>query len=117
MLWALVGYRLIGAVLGYGVQLRTRRCRVRFPVMALPCTPSIHKPLDQMVSSLGGGGTSAILLCADTTPYIVPSNTQFSVLEDTLEDATTGHATDYVEREASSCFAAAAYVQRINRIA
>jgi hypothetical protein len=33
------GYRLFGEVLGYGVRLRTRRCRVRFPVMAFPCIP------------------------------------------------------------------------------
>jgi hypothetical protein len=33
------GYRVLGAVLGYGVRLRTRRCRVRFPVMAFPCNP------------------------------------------------------------------------------
>jgi hypothetical protein len=35
------GYRLLGAVLGYGVRLRTRRCQVRFPVMAFPCNPLI----------------------------------------------------------------------------
>jgi hypothetical protein len=35
-----IGYRLFGAVLGYGVRLRTRRCRVRFPVMAFPCNTS-----------------------------------------------------------------------------
>jgi hypothetical protein len=35
-----IGYRHLGAVLGYGVRLRTWICRVRFPVIALLCTPS-----------------------------------------------------------------------------
>jgi hypothetical protein len=34
-------YRLLGALLGYGVRLRTRTCRVQYPVMALPCSPLI----------------------------------------------------------------------------
>jgi hypothetical protein len=36
-----IWYRLLGAVIGYGVRLRTRRYRVRFPVMAFPCNPLI----------------------------------------------------------------------------
>jgi hypothetical protein len=38
-------------------------------------------------------------------------------MEVTLEDANTGPPTDHVEREASSCFAVAAYVKRINKTA
>jgi hypothetical protein len=37
-------------------------------------------------------------------------------MEDTPEDTNTGSLTDHVERDASSCFAAAAYVPRINMI-
>jgi hypothetical protein len=80
--------------------------------------PVLLKPLHRPVSSMGGGATNANLSCADTAQIAVPINNPLSALGDAREDMTTSEdaPSHHTAGESSSCFAAAAYVQRTNMV-
>jgi hypothetical protein len=69
-----------------------------------------------------GGAPSANLSCAGTTQIAVPTRNSFSALDDAPEDISDDAAaydasSHHTARESSSCFVAAAYVQRLNKTA
>jgi hypothetical protein len=63
------------------------------------------------------GAINASLSCADSTQFIVPTISPFTVIEDALEDTNPTADKDHTNRGSFSCFATAANVQCIKMTA